>query len=83
MSGGPCCACPENKQTKWRTKFWRTVHLLCNYSAFNGYRHTYSDYSQVRCLWCGRFWRTKANYVFQLRRATHDEVLANPLKDKS
>lgn len=34
-----------------------------NYSAFNGYRHTPSDYSQVRCLECRAVWRTKAKYV--------------------
>ena len=66
MSGGPCCACPENKQTKWRTKFWRTVHLLCNYSAFNGYRYTPSRYSLVHCRDCGALWRTTAKYVDQL-----------------
>ena len=34
-----------------------------NYSAFNGYRWTPSDYSQVACTDCGATWRTKAAYV--------------------
>lgn len=34
-----------------------------NRSAFNGYRWTPSDYSEVRCTVCGRSWRTKAKYV--------------------
>lgn len=39
------------------------VHRKCNYSAFNGYRYTPSDYSLVRCAGCGATWRTKAAYV--------------------
>jgi hypothetical protein len=35
----------------------------CNYSAFNGYRRTPSDYSLVGCKTCGISWRTKAAYV--------------------
>jgi hypothetical protein len=39
----------------------------CNHSAFNGYRRTPSDYSEVACLGslggCGARWRTKAAYV--------------------
>ena len=37
----------------------------CNYSAFNGYHFTPSDYSQVRCTRqnCNGMWRTKAAYV--------------------
>jgi hypothetical protein len=51
------------------------VHRQCNYSAFNGYHWTPSAYSQVRCLKCGTFWRTKANYVRGLRDATHLETV--------
>lgn len=37
----------------------------CNYSAFNGYHYTPSDYSQVVCLrpGCNGSWRSKADYV--------------------
>lgn len=52
----------------------------CNHSAFNGYRWTPSDYSQVRCIApvdkhhssdgvCGHTWRTKAAYVDDLPNA--------------
>lgn len=34
-----------------------------NYSAFNGYHFTPSDYSAVYCGACGTPWRTKAAYV--------------------
>lgn len=34
-----------------------------NYSAFSGYHHTRSDYSEVRCVQCASRWRTKAAYV--------------------
>lgn len=37
-----------------------------NYSAFNGYRRTQSEYSEVRCRKCGKIWRTKAAYVDSL-----------------
>jgi hypothetical protein len=39
---------------------------MCNYSAFNGYHFTPSDYSAVQCLTCGASWRTKAKYVSDL-----------------
>ena len=48
------------------------VDRHCNYSAFNGYRRTPSNYSCVRCLKCGRYWRTKAN-VSGYRDATSEE----------
>jgi hypothetical protein len=34
---------------------------LCNYSAFSGYHYTPSRRSGLRCLDCGRVWRTLAN----------------------
>ena len=45
--------------------FWVVLQRECNYSAFNGYRYTPSDYSAVACRapGCGRVWRTKAAYV--------------------
>jgi hypothetical protein len=42
---------------------WRVVDYMCNYSAFNGYRHTSSPYSSLKCNRCGERWRTKAKYV--------------------
>jgi hypothetical protein len=49
-----------------RRRSWVVMHRNCNYSAFSGYRWTPSDYSEVKCLVCGRRWRTKAAYVRQL-----------------
>lgn len=37
-----------------------------NYSAFNGYQFTPSDYSAIRCESCGAYWRTKAAYVEEI-----------------
>lgn len=39
----------------------------CNYSAFNGYHRTPSDYSTVKCTACNFSWRTKASYVESLK----------------
>jgi hypothetical protein len=47
-------------------KYWAVIHRRCNYSAFNGYYWTPSDYSALRCGNCGHVWRTKANYVDSL-----------------
>ncbi len=67
MSGGPVCRCGNRDA-------WRVWTLLANYSAFNGYRRTYSDYSEVSCEreegGCGAIWRTKARYVHSLPRST-------------
>ena len=52
---------------------WVVVDRNCNYSAFNGYRWQWSSYSLVRCLACGKTWRTKAAYVGRLRDGTLDE----------
>ena len=49
---------------------WVVLQRRCNHSAFNGYRWTPSDYSDVQCVaeqgGCGARWRTKAAYVDQL-----------------
>ncbi len=37
-----------------------------NFSAFNGYTFTPSDYSALRCTACGAYWRTKAAYVEEI-----------------
>jgi hypothetical protein len=49
------CECPRAN--------WRVVDRNCNYSAFNGYHRTWSDYSRVLCMKCWHTWRTKARYV--------------------
>ena len=51
---------------------WVIVHYRCNYSAFNGYRRTPSDYSLVSCLKCEHSWRTKARYVNSLQIVPND-----------
>ena len=53
---------------------WVVVMRRANRSAFNGYHWTPSDYSALRCLACGRFWRTKAEYVDTVRDARRDEA---------
>lgn len=67
VSGGAVCSCGKRGA-------WSVVHHRCNYSAFNGYRWTPSDYSAVECLpalgGCGARWRTKAAYVDRLPRVT-------------
>lgn len=47
-------------------EWWRVVQRNCNYSAFNGYRRTWSAYSGLRCISCGRWWRTNAGYVVKV-----------------
>jgi hypothetical protein len=78
MSGGVPCRCNERREpiavpagANRPGRLWRVVDYKCNYSAFNGYHRTGSDYSSVRCIRCGAIWRTTAGYV---------EALA-PIKD--
>jgi hypothetical protein len=54
---------------------WIVTDDHCAYSAFNGYHYSSSDYCAVKCLICGRTWRTKAKYVDSLRRGTREEAL--------
>ena len=61
MSGGLRCTCRG-----WYG--WRVTVYRGNFSAFNGYRFTPSDYSEVVCERCGARWRTKAKYVDSLPR---------------
>lgn len=52
--------CPRCKSTNIAVVMYK-----CNYSAFNGYRRTSSDYSLIRCQepnCCGT-WRSKAKGV--------------------
>lgn len=46
---------------------WRVVTRNANYSTFNGGRRTWSPYSELTCLRCGKRWRTKAGYVVKVR----------------
>lgn len=68
MSGGPVCQC--GKRDAWRVWVYKA-----NYSAFNGYQYTPSDYSLVGCErelgGCGATWRTKARYVDRLPQHQH------------
>lgn len=62
MSGEIACRKPEHRP------FWTVVQRNYNMSAFNGYRRTPSQYSEVRCSFamCRSVWRTKAAYVADL-----------------
>lgn len=46
---------------------WLVIDRNRNYSAFNGYRYTPSDYSSVWCPVCNVSWRTRAGYVRDLQ----------------
>ena len=61
MSAGVPC-----RDRKAHRATWEVWQRRCNHSAFNGYRSTSSDYSQVHCRTCGAVWRTKAAYVNNL-----------------
>jgi hypothetical protein len=52
---------------------WRVLDRYCNYSTFNGRHRTPSEYSACKCLRCGFTWRTKADYVADLKDATTAE----------
>lgn len=67
MSATVSCECGERKKPINKRQ-WIVYQDHCNHSAFNGYRRTYSDYSGIHCEACGKFWRTKANYVGKLKR---------------
>lgn len=55
---------------------WVVIHRRCNFSAFNGYRWTPSDYSLVGCTACGALWRTKAKFTDDLPSGDMDAVSA-------
>ena len=65
MSGGLACRCPESKRPIPKRN-WLVLQRHCNYSAFNGYRYTYSDYSCLQFVSCKVVWRTKAAYASKL-----------------
>lgn len=57
MSKGTVCKCNNPK--------WIIVHYKHNHSYFEypkGKEHA-SDYSEIMCENCGKYWRTKAKYV--------------------
>lgn len=58
--------CPE-RQKPITERNWGVMVRNGNYSAFNGYYFTPSDYSSVKCCSCNAFGRTKAKYVIQLQ----------------
>lgn len=62
------CRCTPPDRSRWRV-----VQRNCNHSAFSGYRWTPSAYSGIRCLGCGAFWRTKAQYVGKIKDVEGDE----------
>ena len=62
------CRCSERKRPI-KERNWMVVEYQCHYSAFCGYRETYSDYSLLECQTCHAMWRTKANYVATVRIA--------------
>ena len=69
MSGGYACSCEPINRSKWRV-----TALRHHRSAFSGGRITASDYSELRCLGCGNYWRTKAKYVDCIASAQGDEA---------
>lgn len=62
MSGGLSCKCDAPILVVTMRK--------ANYSAFNGYHYTPSDYSQIKCRRCGATWRSKAKFVQRLPDAS-------------
>ena len=75
MSGGAACQCSERLRPA-NERHWRVLARRCNYSAFNGYHYTPSNWSHMKCLHCRASWRTKAKYVADFRDATEEELLA-------
>lgn len=65
MSGGDACKCAERKKPIGE-RLWECWQYKCNFSAFNGYHYTPSDYSLVYCTACRGLWRTKAAWAGQL-----------------
>lgn len=60
------CHCAERKKPI-QERAWEVTHRQHNHSAFNGYHWTASAYSEVVCLNCNAFGRTKARYVSLLK----------------
>lgn len=60
------CTCDESTRAP-RYRRWLVVRRNSRCSAFEGYRHAWSPYSDVRCEKCGAYWRTKAKFVSLLK----------------
>lgn len=68
MSARVSCKCIRQlsfRETRsiFRKQNWVVIQRNSNQSAFNGYRRTPSDYSEIQCRACRAIWRTKAKYV--------------------
>lgn len=74
MGQGTACICPGTRSFK--RKMWVVLQYRCNYSAFNGYRRSESNYSCVQCTQCGHVWRTKQPYVDHLPRREAPKIEA-------
>jgi len=72
MTGSRCTCTPKDRLV------WRVVQYRQNRSAFNGYHPTRSEYSEIRCLRCGGYWRTKAKYVEEIAIAEDQECVQLP-----
>lgn len=68
------CKCEERAKPPAQRQ-WVVINRNCNYSAFNGYHRTYSQYSLVMCKRCGCLGRTNANFVASLPDGTLDDKL--------
>jgi len=68
MARSPCnCEEPDRR-------LWRITTYKGNLSHFSKGGYATSAYSQLRCLECGRYWRTKAKYVDEIAMAEDDEA---------
>jgi hypothetical protein len=72
VSKGTFCHCAQKEKAPGDRR-WVITQYQCNHSAFSGYKKTHSAYSEILCLCCGARWRTKAEYVLYLDRATDEE----------
>jgi hypothetical protein len=68
MSNGSGCKRRDHRSS------WQVTAYKSSHSAFNGYRHATSDYSEVTCTLDGRRWRTKAAYVEEMWAAQKAEL---------
>lgn len=73
MSGRTPCICKGTRAD--RMKNWVVITYRSRCSAFDGYQWRSSDYSFVRCFGeaCLGAWRTKSDYVSDLRILNNDE----------
>jgi hypothetical protein len=65
-------------------KYWVVTTRNGNYSAFNGYHFTPSNYSQLHCFRCGVYWRSSGRYVIKIPDTDKEtENLARELRNKN